>query len=383
MKKTERRDTLRRGLRTWIEIDAAALKKNYDIFHKIAGKKRLLMSVVKSNAYGHGLMETADILHRLGTNWFGVDSITEAIALRESGIRRPILVLGYTLPERLADALHHKIALTISSMDGLHALEALGPYTKLDIHLKIDTGMHRQGFAPEELEAACALIRSLPQVRPQGIYTHFASAKDPNDRLDTEKQIVRFEQALACARAHGLSLLRHASATGGTLLFPNARYDLMRIGIGLYGLWPSEETRAACEEKIHLAPVLSWRTVVGEVKQVRAHEGIGYNFTERLGRNSVIAVLPIGYWHGYPRALSSIGRVLVRGKRARVLGRISMDMTVVDVTDIPNVRVADLATLIGKDGTEEVTADELADRTGKINYEIVTELNPRIKRIII
>ncbi len=383
MKKQEYLDEQRKGLRTWIEINSAALKKNYETFCKIKGRKRSLMAVVKSNAYGHGLTDIATLASHVGIDWIGVDSITEAVALRESGIRKPILVLGYTLPERLADALHNNISVTISSMDGLRALEAMGPYTTLNIHLKIDTGMHRQGFFPHEMENALAYLSSLPRVNIEGVYTHFAAAKDPANQKDTLAQIEQFEQALAILGARNIRPIRHASATGGTLLFPQAHYDMVRVGIGMYGLWPAAEVRAACSPKITLHPVLSWRTIVGEVKQIQCGEHIGYDFTEHLTRDSVIAILPIGYWHGYPRSLSGKGRMLVRGKRAKILGRISMDMTAIDVTDIPDVRMGDVVTLIGKDGKEEISADDLALRSGRINYEIVTNLNPRTKRIVL
>lgn len=384
MRKQQYINDQRKGLRTWIEIDSTALKKNYETFRKIAGRKRSLMAIIKSNAYGHGLIDIATLVSHVGIDWIGVDSITEAIALRNNGIHKPILVLGYTLPERLADALHNNISLTISSIEGLQALEAMGPYATLNIHLKVDTGMHRQGFFPQELVLILEHIAiKLPHVHIEGIYTHFAAAKDPRETGDTERQIEQFEAALATTKERGLKIIRHASATGGTLLFPQAHYDLVRVGIGMYGLWPSEEVRSACENKIQLSPVLSWRTIVSEIKQIRANEGIGYNFTERLSRDTRIGILPIGYWHGYSRALSSVGRVLVRGERAKVLGRVSMDMTAVDITDIPGVKVGDVTTLIGTDGKEEVPAEELAFHCNKINYEIVTELNPRIKRIVV
>ena len=384
MKNREYLNEQRKGLRTWIEIDSGALKKNYGTFRKIKGKKCALMAVIKSNAYGHGLTDIATLASHLNIDWIGVDSITEALALRESGIRKPILVLGFTLPERLADALHNSISLTISSIQGIELLRTVGPaYAKLRIHLKIDTGMHRQGFLPEELPNALMHLGSMPHVEIEGVYTHFAAAKDPQNKNETLLQIERFEQALALLLTRGIRPIRHAAATGGTLLFPQAHYDLVRVGIGMYGLWPAAEVRSACSPKITLYPVLSFRTVVGEVKLVKHGECIGYDFTECLARDSILAVLPIGYWHGYPRSLSNTGRVLVRGKRAKILGRISMDMTVIDVTDIPNVRIGDIVTLIGKDGKDEITADDLATRSGRINYEIVTNLNPRIKRIVL
>ena len=384
MKKNNFLHEERKGLRTWIEIDSSALKKNFETFRKIKGRNCNLMAVIKSNAYGHGLRDIATLASHIGVDWIGVDSITEALTLRKNNIRKPILVLGYTLPERLADALHNNISLTMSSMDGLKGLSAIGPaYAKLNIHLKVDTGMHRQGFDAKELEGVLVYLKkSLPHVVVEGIYTHFAAAKDPHNQKETLAQLEKFEQVLETLAAHDLSPLRHAAATGGALLFSQARYDLIRIGIGLYGLWPAAEVRDACVAKIKLHPVLTWKTMVGEVKLVSSGECIGYDATERLARDSRIAILPIGYWHGYPRALSSRGRVLIRGMRAKVLGRISMDMTVVDVTDIPGVRIGDIVTLIGKDGKEEVSADDLAVWSQRINYEIVTNLNPRIKRIV-
>ena len=375
------------GLRTWIEIDKKSIKHNIDLFRKLIDKKVELMSVVKSNAYGHGLFDFSLVADKFGVDWFGVDSLIEGLALRREGIKKPILVLGYTLPERIAEAVTNDISLTISSMDSLQSILSVlvGGRTSdiLKIHLKIDTGMHRQGFLGAEFPKVCKIVKDAnkkgEKVIVEGMYTHFAAAKNPSFPQETNKQIELFEQAIKIVRGAGFKPLVHASATAGTLLFPNAHYDMVRIGIGLYGMWPSKETMRALESKILLKPVMSWKTIIGEVKNLPKGGGVGYDLTERLPSNSKIAICPIGYWHGFGRIFSSVGNVLVHGQRAKVLGRVSMDMITIDVSRIKNVKVGDEVVLIG----EGITADELAFISDGVNYEIVTRTNPLIKRIVV
>jgi alanine racemase len=215
------------------------------------------------------------------------------------------------------------------------------------------------------------------------VFTHFANAKDPSFPHDTDKQVAEFKKATDVFEKAGLRFMKHASATAGTIIFPQYHFDMVRIGIGLYGLWPAKEVQEAFGKKIKLCPVLSWKTVVAETKIVPKGEGIGYNFTEIFKKNTKIAVCPIGYWHGFPRALSSIGHVLVGGKRARVLGRVSMDMITIDVGGIKNVKAGDEVVLIGKSGEQIITADEFADYAGTSCYEIVTRINPKIQRVFV
>ncbi len=369
------------GLRTWIEIDKKAIAENYKTFRKLAGVNCSLMAVVKSNAYGHGLIVFSKAAEKQGVDWFGADSIVEALALRKNGIKKPILVLGHTLPERINEAALANIGLTISNHIALRALGKLkNNFPK--IHLKIDTGMHRQGFYVENLPDVISFLKSkLPQVKIEGIYTHFAAAKNPAFPSNTSHQIEEFKKAASIVESAGFKPIKHAAATSGAVAFPESHFDMVRIGIGLYGLWPSTEAKLAFSDKIKLAPVLSWRTIIGEIKEVKKGGRVGYDFTEKLNRNSRIAILPVGYWHGYPRALSSVGRVLIGGKRAKVLGRVSMDMTAVDVTDINNAKVGDVVTLIGRDGKDRITAEELAELSGTINYELITRINPLIERV--
>jgi alanine racemase len=375
------------GLRTWIEINKAAAENNYKIFRKLIPKNCLLMAVVKSNAYGHGLVDFSRLMQKFGVDWFGVDSIVEALALRGAGIRKNILVLGYTLPEKLKDAAKNNISVTISSLAHLSSprlnLGELGEFPKpLKIHLKIDTGMRRQGFQLAELPKVINLLKKLKnKIKVEGIYTHFAAAKNPSFPGDTLRQIKLFEEAVKTLKAAGLNPIKHAAATSGTIIFPESRYDLVRVGIGLYGLWPSKETEAAFADKINLKPVLSWKTIIGEIKNTAKGDRIGYDFTETFSKPAKIAILPVGYWHGYPRLLSSIGRVIIKGKLARVLGRVSMDMLAVDVSEVKNPKIGDEAVLIGKSGEKRVSAENIADLAGTSSYEILSRLNPLIKRI--
>lgn len=374
--------------RTWIELDHAALRSNVRMFQRLIGPKRRLMAVVKSNAYGHGLVHISKMLCALRgfseRGWFGVDSIVEGLRLRSAGIQIPILVLGYTLPKRLSEAAEKKITITVSNFESLTALYRLIRANKRivpEFHIKIDTGMRRQGFLPGDVPR---LIRELKRkkLRPSGIYTHFAAAKDPENPAYTRLQLSEFKKALSLFSKAGFRrMVRHAAASSATLLFPETYFDMVRIGMGLYGYAPSPDMRRVAGDT--LTPVLSWKTIVSEIKKIPAGSAVGYDLTESVLRPTTLAVIPVGYWHGYDRGLSSIGEVIVRGKRAKILGRISMDMIVVDVTDIGGVRVGDTVTLIGRDGKEYIGADAIAEKIGTTPYEVLTRLNPLIFKKII
>lgn len=370
-------------LRTWIEIDARAARKNYDAFRKLVGKKVKLWAVVKSNAYGHGLFAFGKLAAAFGIDGFCVDSLVEGIALRKDGIKKPILVLGHTLPSLYAAAVKNKITITISNFEALRELmrAAAAP----EFHVKIDTGMHRQGFYIEDLPRAIAAIARKKNIRPKltGVYTHFASAKDLNYPTYTAHQFAKFEKAVKLFHKAGFkNLIKHAAATGGTLVDPKYHLDAVRVGIGLYGLWPSKELEVQLGHKIKLRPILAWRAVVSEVKPLTTGDYVGYDMSERAPKDMKMAILPIGYWHGFPRALSSgAGEVLVNGKRARVLGRVSMDLTA--IAPGGRARPGDIATIIGRDGHEEIFAWEPAQKSGTIHYEFLTRLNPLIERRVV
>jgi len=327
-----------------------------------------MMVMIKSNAYGHGLITIAKLL-RNEKIWFGVDSITEALGLRRRGIKNKILVLGYTLPSRLKEAVEGKISITVSNFE---ALRAVGEMKRRPlIHIKIDSGMHRQGFQQSDFPR---LLRELKryQMKLEGIYSHLAM---PQNKTFSERQQSIFETAcMAFARA-GISVgIRHFNKTEGIMLHPKTNYDMVRIGIGLYGYFPRKQ--------LPLKPVMTWKTIVSEVKRVPKGDSVSYDLTEKFKRDSKIAILPIGYWHGFDRELSSIGEVLIRGKRAKVVGRVTMDMTIVDVTKISGVRVGDEVVVIGRQGKEVLTAEDIDQKLGTSFYEVITRINPLILKEI-
>ena len=378
------------GLRTWIEVDRKAIRHNFGVFRGLISRKTRLMAVVKSNGYGHGLVEFSQEMEKLGADFLGVDSMTEARALRREGITLPILVLGYTMPELLQEAAENDISLTVSSFlivryIKLHAKRFSRP---LRIHIKADTGMHRQGFLIHDLPKVMKILDSRfmnhdspSKVSVEGLYTHFANAKNPAFPKDTREQLAEFRQWVSSFKKAGLKPVVHAAATAGTLLFPESHFDMVRIGIGLYGLWPAPEAREYLKDRITLHPVLTWKSFITETKKLSAGTRIGYDLTERLEKDSTVAVVPIGYWHGYPRALSSIGRVILKGKECRVLGRVSMDMLSVDISGVKSAGIGDEVSVMGGSDTSPVSAAGLARALDASWYEVITRLNPLIKRL--
>jgi len=342
------------------------------------------MAVVKSNAYGHGLVDFSKEMEKLGADFLGVDSMTEARALRREGITLPILVLGYTMPELFAEAASNNISLTVSFFETLDAFKEVKFAKLLKIHIKVDTGMHRQGFLFGEQKSLMSRIKTQKsRIIVEGLYTDFANAKNPAFPADTRTQITEFDKWIAAFNKAGFKPIVHASATAGAMLFPEAHYDMVRIGIGLYGLWPAREARAFLQDKISLRPVLEWKSIVSEIKKIPKGARIGYDFAETLQADTTIAIIPVGYWHGYPRALSAIGRVLIKEKECRVLGRVSMDMLIVDVTGVKNLRVGDEVVIISNDQTSPASAEGISLLTDSSWYETVTRLNPLIKKIYI
>lgn len=369
-------------VRTWIEISRRAVENNYRVFRGLIGPNVKLWSVVKSNAYGHGLTTFSRVADNAGVDGFCVDSLVEGVRLQKEGIRKPILVTGHTLPELYPEAASCDITLAVSTFEGLKALSAAAK--KPDVHFKIDTGMHRHGFYPEDISRAAKVISKDPRIRAcvKGVFTHFSSAKDTNYPTYTLKQYARFVEAVKMLEGAGArDLTKHASATGGTLLSEKFHLDAVRIGIGLYGVFPSKEFEMQLSH-LPLIPVLSWRAVVAEVKKVKKGDFIGYDLTERMKTDGKIAVLPIGYWHGLPLALSGKGEVLIRGARHKILGRVSMDIATVDATR-GACAPGDIVTLIGEDGREELLASDVSRAAGTMPYELLTRLNPLIERVVV
>lgn len=375
---------LRSGLRTWIEIDTKSIAHNYRVFRSMIPKECKYLSVVKSNAYGHGLVDFAREAEKLGADYLGVDSVVEGLTLRREGIKLPILVLGYTLPEMVEEAALHDITISVSHFESLLALSKRKGDKKISVHIKVDTGMHRQGFFFEDRERLMKELKKLSAVLSvDGLYTHFAAAKNPAFPAYTVGQIDEFKQWITEFKKVGFSPIVHASATAGTILFPQAHFDMVRIGIGQHGVWPAREVRAWAEDKFTLKPTLTWKAIISEVKVIPAGGKIGYDLTETVTKDTKVGVCPIGYWHGFPRALSAIGKVTIGGCTAKVLGRVSMDMIVLDVSNVEKVKVGDEVTLIDSKLGSGISADDMAGLADGSVYEILTRVNPLIKRFYI
>ncbi len=372
-----------KDLRTWIEISEVAVKHNIAQIRSILAPKTALWAVVKSNAYGHGIFTVPRLFDKHGVNGFCVDTLMEGVRLRESGIKKPILVLGLTLPNLFSLAVKNDIQITISNFDILKLY--LKSKDKPKFHIKLDTGMHRQGFYLSDLDVVIKNLSTLTfNLKPVfiGLYTHFASAKDINYPTYTEKQFSEYQRAVMVFEKAGFkNFIQHVAATGGTLINKKYHLDMVRCGIGLYGLFPSKELEIQMP-KLIFKPILSWKTIIGEIKEVKKGDYIGYDLVERMTEDSRIAVLPIGYWHGLPRALSQIGEVLINGARCKILGRVSMDMIAVDVGKI-KCEFGDEAVLLGQSGREQITAQEIAGLANQSYYELLTRINPLIERVII
>lgn len=373
---------------SWVEVSRPALTHNLGLFESLVHPSAGILAVVKANAYGHGLELVARHCAAHGVAMLGVHSAAEISTLRRLNLGVPVLAMGYLAPREVAEVVDEHVHVLLSARQVLESLAAharrLG--CPLPVHIKVDTGTNRQGVSPDvagELARAAA-ARGLAVV---GVATHFANIEDTTDHSYALQQLERFRQAVAAVRAAvGEVPWVHAACSAAALLFRAADFNLVRLGISLYGHWPSKETYlswllAHGRDGVRLQPALAWRAVVGQVKTVPAGAPVGYGLTFRPTRLSHIAVLPVGYAEGLPRALSNRARVLLHGRTAPVAGRVCMNMTMVDVTDIPAVREGDVATLIGEDGEERITAEELAEHAGTINYEILARISPLLPRI--
>jgi alanine racemase len=374
----------------WVEIDSSALTRNIHQFRKQVGEKRKFLAMVKANAYGHGMLEVSRIAVNAGADWLGVHSLEEGILLRKEGFSCPILVAGTIPLDGLKEAVAHDLRLTVYNFETLNPLSKACDQLqkKAFLHVKVETGTYRQGIREEEALSFMKKAREYSCLVLEGISSHFANIEDTTDHSYAQSQLQNFKRIVEELEKNKIEIpLRHMSCSASAILFPDTYFDMVRAGIGMYGLWPSKETFLSCRlqkrEPLRLEPVLSWKTRIAQVKKVPKGSFIGYGCTYRVSRESVLAVLPIGYYDGYDRGLSNSSYVLIRGKRAPLRGRVAMDFIVVDVTDIPHVELEDEVVLLGKDGEEKISADDLASLVGTINYEIVTRINPLIPRIVI
>jgi alanine racemase len=376
--------------RVWAEIDLDALTSNLRRVRELVGPGKGVMAIVKANAYGHGAVPVAWHLASQGVQALGVGDSEEAMELRRAGISIPILVLGTIIPGELSDVVDHDVAVTVHSSERVRRLEreARRAGRPVSVHLKVDTGMGRLGCAPGIAVEIARLIRATEFLRFDGLCTHFACA---GDARMTEIQVRRFEEVSRAIEAAGIPLPpRHAAASAAILGRVATHLDLVRPGLMLYGLSPAapgpgsppprQDRLSPAPPEDGLLPVLTLKTQVIFLKDFEAGAPVGYEGTHVTRRRTRVATLPVGYNDGYPWRLSGCGEVLVRGHRAPVVGRISMDYLTVDVGRVPGACVGDEVVLVGASGGERVTVQELADRAGTIPYEILTRVGKRVVR---
>jgi len=366
---------------TWAEVSLDAIAHNVRTIKATLRRSCRLMAVVKADGYGHGAVQVARAALEAGADWLGVAILDEALQLRASGIACPILVLGYTPPASVEAAVKHGIAVTVFAENELDAVIACAERLRqhADVHLKADTGMSRLGVT--DPQAAVALARkaaSSPWVRLQGVFTHFASADSP-DETYARKQYRDFLAFIEYLERHGIRVpLKHCCNSAACLRFPDMHLDMVRVGIALYGLLPFSDPMPGLPK---LLPAMSWKTKIAALKQVPAGQPVSYGCTYRPSRPSRIATIPAGYADGLSRKLSNRGSVMIRGRKAPIVGIVCMDQTMVDVDAIPGVRAGDEVLLFGRSGESVLPAHEVASLLGTIHYEIVCAVGKRVPRV--
>jgi len=365
-------------------VSKSALIHNIRAYKRVIGDAQL-MTVVKSNAYGHGLLEVSKAIEH-ETNWFGVVSGQEGLELRKAGIKKPILVLSFYQDAEIILAIKNNLSLSVYDLNQARkisvAVKKLNKIAK--IHLKLDTGTTRLGVLLKDFPEFLKKVLKLPNLKIEGVFSHFAASEESFEF--TKKQLAYFNAAVAELEVEGIKPIKHIACTAAGMVIENASADLVRLGIGLYGLWPShlaQRKAHALHKNFELRPVLSWITKIIQVKTVAKGTFVGYGLSFQTNKQTTVAVLPVGYYDGYSRKLSNHGEVLIGGKRCKVMGRVCMNLIMVDATKVKNVKAGDSAVLIGKQGKEEITADELAEKIGTINYEVVARINPLIERIVV
>jgi alanine racemase len=359
---------------TWLEIDLSAIRKNIRLLSQITGTD--VMPVVKANAYGHGLIEVSLAAEKEGVSWLGVSRIEEAIALRNAGIRCSILILGYTPPRRIPDAVQYDLAVTL--YDGKIAsdydLEALKTKKKLRVHVKTDSGMGRLGVPSKDAFTFLSDLKQYPNLSIEGLFTHFARADEPGAST-TKEQMEKFQALLDQLDQKGSQpQVIHAANSAGALNFPAGRFDMVRCGISIYGLHPSPETTLPQEFKSSL----TWKTRLTSIKTFPPGHGISYGFHYYTTHEERIGVIAIGYADGFRRIMGN--KVLVNGKKVDVVGAVCMDQSMVRLDDLTSAAVGDEVILIGGQAETSITAEEIAKTWGTINYEVVCGLAERVPR---
>jgi alanine racemase len=370
------------GRPTVAEIDLDALRFNLDQLRGLTRGKADILGVVKADAYGHGAVEVAKELEAAGIKLLGVATTEEGIELRAFGVSLPILVLAGSYREEIGEVLENNLTPVVSDLEIARSLDSAAKESgqPIRVHLKVDTGMNRLGIPWREWEPALKVLQSLKNLQVDGLMSHFSAAESlhPEDQAFTQEQRQRFQSCLDSTRKMGIQprYIHLANSAAATLQEP-ARFNLVRPGLMLYGLHPSPALR----DLLPLRPVLRWKTAVLSLKRVCAGDPVSYGRTYICEKASLVAVLPVGYADGYSRALSNRGEVLVRGKRAKIVGRVCMDLAMADVSENSGVRAGDEVVLLGRQGSEEVSAAEMAGWMETIPYEVLCAIGRRVPRV--
>lgn len=368
--------------RCWAEIDLQALRENLAWLRHRVGPGVKIITVVKADAYGHGLKDIARLLMQSGTDIFGVANLAEAEAIRSVGRGWPVLMLGACLPHEIEIAVRDEVMPTISTLAEarLFSKAAVRLRKVARVHIKVDTGMGRLGIWPAQARRLVQQAARLPGVRVQGLFTHFSSVED--DAEFSGRQDEQFRSLVESVKNSGVEIeLIHARNSGAVLWEAGAKFNAVRPGLLVYGVVPEGKRRVPAELSRHLRPALSWKCRVSLVKEIPKGTPLSYGHTFIAPRRMRVAVVTAGYGDGYLRAASNRAQVLVRGRRCRVLGRVTMDQTIVDVTRARNVKAGDEVVLIGRQGRDEITAGELAAWCGSIPWEVLTNITYRVRRI--
>ncbi|MBD8926596.1 MAG: alanine racemase [[Eubacterium] rectale] len=364
------------------DIDLDAVLYNMESMHKKLKPGTKIAAVVKADGYGHGAVEISRVLENLPYLWgYAVATSNEAMQLVEAGRKKPIIILGLSFPEQFEEIVENDLRPAVCTYETAQALSDIAAEKNkvCRIHIKVDTGMSRIGFqvTPESADTV-ARISKLPNIMIEGIFTHFARA-DESSKAPAYEQFKQFEKMIAMVEEKGVQIpLKHCSNSAGIVEIPECNMDMVRAGITLYGLWPSEEVD---KTKISLKPVMSLRSRVAYVKELLPGRQISYGGTFTVKKKMTVATVPVGYGDGYARGLSNKGWVLIKGQKAPICGRVCMDQCMVDVTDIPGVKIGDTVTLLGKDADEEITMEQLGELSGRFNYEFACLITPRVPRI--
>lgn len=372
---------------TWLEINRSALRHNLQEFRRVVGPKTKIMAVVKSNAYGHGFLEIVKFCDtNKNVDLLAVANLDEALVLRQNKIKKSIFILTFFEPQKLktiSAKFWKDVALPIYDLKTAQLVNQLAQKRgiKIKIHLKVDTGTSRIGFLPNELltKKTLKMLKSLKNIKIEGIFSHFAASEENLNY--TKKQLKTFSRIVSRLKEQGIDPpLKHIACTASSIVIKESQLDAVRLGIGLYGLWPSPQTKN--RNGLDLKPVLSWHTRLIQVKKIPKNTPVGYGCTYLAKRPTLLGIIPIGYWDGLDRRLSNCGQVLFKGRKCPILGRICMNLTMIDLTGL-QARTGDKVTLLGRQGKNTITAEDLANKIGTINYEVVTRINPWLPRHII